>query len=516
MTHAERPLAVLEIKRDAVDLTDDDKAQALSYARLLDPWAPLVIVSNGRDTRLYETFSGAPWAPSARTETAFQDLIKNAGRIAADDLRIAVKGLMGTDERVWTAAIRNKTDLEIKALTGSWEDLKRPFVRDFLIPRRATSEIVEALKGGRRAVAVSGPPLSGKSSVLRELATHLAADPDFAVMFVDADTTGDLMQCLADWLDDAVSWALNKDDARHWLRNLSKTEKPALAPVVDNLRHEKQQVVDDLTALASHTFGQGVQVVFAASDTAMGALGLSSNHRTPSRLADAALRVDLRPLDDSEYQSALGVLKSGLFGIMRGGRYCRDYWRPWVLRAICGEGSRRSARRQEVFISFMPVVDPLLLDLVRGHFDFSGPPFSLLKEVGEAFVEDTLNRAGSPELALERQESFAILRDSLRRRLPDIDMREVRLGDDENAYVARYPEIVGSEIAKILPRWLRHLQKDSPDDLANILVHLSESMPFGDVVVAGALVDLASGPRGINSKVFASLSRLAGGGRFCL
>jgi Type I restriction enzyme R protein N terminus (HSDR_N) len=40
----EAPLAVLELKRPAVPLTEDDQAQGLSYARMLHPRPPLVVV----------------------------------------------------------------------------------------------------------------------------------------------------------------------------------------------------------------------------------------------------------------------------------------------------------------------------------------------------------------------------------------------------------------------------------------------------------------------------------------
>ncbi len=45
----DRPLAVLELKRAGVPLTPDDDAQGLSYARVLSPSPPLVVVTNGTD-----------------------------------------------------------------------------------------------------------------------------------------------------------------------------------------------------------------------------------------------------------------------------------------------------------------------------------------------------------------------------------------------------------------------------------------------------------------------------------
>ncbi len=49
-----RNLFVIEAKTDFKDLTDDDKEQAISYARLVHPMAPLAITTNGKDHRIYK------------------------------------------------------------------------------------------------------------------------------------------------------------------------------------------------------------------------------------------------------------------------------------------------------------------------------------------------------------------------------------------------------------------------------------------------------------------------------
>ena len=41
LVHKDRPLAVLELKRPGLPLDDEDRRQGLSYARLLEPMAPL-------------------------------------------------------------------------------------------------------------------------------------------------------------------------------------------------------------------------------------------------------------------------------------------------------------------------------------------------------------------------------------------------------------------------------------------------------------------------------------------
>lgn len=54
----DKPLFLIELKAEGEELTDDDRKQGLSYARLLEPMAPYVIVSNARRTLIYETLKG--------------------------------------------------------------------------------------------------------------------------------------------------------------------------------------------------------------------------------------------------------------------------------------------------------------------------------------------------------------------------------------------------------------------------------------------------------------------------
>ena len=62
----DKPLAVFELKRPSLPLTDDDVAQGLSYARLTAPMTPLVVVSNGIDTRIHVSHSGEAWSRKPR------------------------------------------------------------------------------------------------------------------------------------------------------------------------------------------------------------------------------------------------------------------------------------------------------------------------------------------------------------------------------------------------------------------------------------------------------------------
>lgn len=69
LTIDSKPLAILELKKRGVALTTDDGEQGISYARLLPIMAPFVVVTNGNETRIIETFSGQPYTGKRRTRS---------------------------------------------------------------------------------------------------------------------------------------------------------------------------------------------------------------------------------------------------------------------------------------------------------------------------------------------------------------------------------------------------------------------------------------------------------------
>lgn len=51
----DRNLLIVETKADGLQLTNDDRDQAISYARLVHPIAPYAVVTNGSEYRLFDT-----------------------------------------------------------------------------------------------------------------------------------------------------------------------------------------------------------------------------------------------------------------------------------------------------------------------------------------------------------------------------------------------------------------------------------------------------------------------------
>ena len=51
------PFLLWEMKKEGLQITDEEVGQAISYARLTEPITPYTIVSNGTNTQIYNTFN---------------------------------------------------------------------------------------------------------------------------------------------------------------------------------------------------------------------------------------------------------------------------------------------------------------------------------------------------------------------------------------------------------------------------------------------------------------------------
>jgi type I site-specific restriction endonuclease len=89
-----KPLAVVELKAPGESLDTGVAGQALSYARLTEPMAPLAIVTNGQDTRVSRSFDGQELDTKTFDAAAVAERFNDAGRLAEATYDAAVRELL--------------------------------------------------------------------------------------------------------------------------------------------------------------------------------------------------------------------------------------------------------------------------------------------------------------------------------------------------------------------------------------------------------------------------------------
>lgn len=496
--HNDEPLAVLELKRTAMALSPDDIEQGLSYARMIHPRPPLVVVTNGTQLTILETHSGCAWTPETPSEVAVNKLIESAATIAASDLKRAVEVLMGPGSRVWMNAIRAATDATLSDMTGRWEEFEKPFVDGFLIPREATHEALAEISTGKRITIIEGPPLAGKSNVLRELALNQVEDEEMAVLFVEADShNGGIVAMIAAILENALGWKVSVEDTRSWLARLSRLDGPALVLAIDGIGAARDEIRKDIEELTGGQYGENIKLVVTLDDAVTSSLIRNETGRKATNIGRRSAIVKLGTLTTPEFKQATTLLSKRRIEIMPGAQSAIEFRVPWILRSLAADVMTDPQHADDTLQAVLP---PLLGTevLSRSRERFDDDIRHSYRALAEAVMKDTADPERLPATVLQSMETFIIRRKTIKAFLDSHELtalinkgyaKETINADQDTVVIARLPELLASEMAILLAQDLKPRMSD-PRNAASWFIKRCAHLALGDIVGAQALFDL--------------------------
>lgn len=504
-----QPLAVVELKRQGLLLTEEDRRQGQSYANQLTPRPPLVIVTNGDECRVFDSATGTGLTLDNPDKQAVTKLFANAAQIAAQNLDWAIDVLMGPDAGVWPSAVRARTRQLIDQQSGMAWDQSKPFVTDFLIPRNGTVQAAEAFAAGRQFVLVTGPPLSGKSNILREFAEETENSHDFAVFMVrgGAGNAG-LFQRLANTVSAALEWAATADDIRQWLRRLSHTKGgPTLVLAIDGIV-PMSPIAAEIEEMAEAGYGPRLRIL-GTTDDVQGLL-IGQNGRDRTALAEQALLIDLQPLKQAEFEKARAVFRGKNIGFVKGADFADEYRVPWLLRLMLADivANSKGADYSSVFPSSLGLG---LVDAIRSRFSSFAEVSYGYRLLARDFVADVSDF--STGLALEMSHGFVVRRDALQPQTRDAVrsllsqgwIRSFRHAGGEDIHVPLAPDLFLSELAYAV---CAELEKRIAADVFEAGCWLADRMDgvfLGDIIGAQAIRDLAAKQGSFSSGILSGL-----------
>jgi len=501
------PLAILELKRPELALTDDDRDQGLSYAKLTEPWAPLVIVTNGEETRIFSTFSGEEWTPETATEEAFSDLIANTTKIAENDLRQAVQTLIGPNSSVWVGLVGAMTDSAIDDLTGPAANPLLPFSTDFFFPRKASARVFGHLAQGTRCVIVSGGPLCGKSNVLLGFVLGVSEDEEEAALFIDTGSSGHgILQSLANAMTQEFGWGVTKDDVRTWLIQLSKAEHaPRLVLVVDGA--DADEIRLELDELTSGSFGPRLQLVLAVDDVGVGKLTRNAKGTQLTRIGKLSATVEVDSLDDEEFEAARKILHRKRISFMHGAHRAPEYRRPWVLRWIAADAQNAPEYNDSSIQAAIPSMMGLsLIWETKERFASDPELVGQYTTLAEAVLEDIDSNDKTVAFRLSSIGSLIATLETARSRLGEAEfislidkgfLKHAMLEQNERIVTARIPELLMTTLPVILGKKLTEEVSDGVEQAAKRFISRCGRMFAGDLIGAQAIVEAARTNNGL-------------------
>ena len=488
--HDDKPLAVIELKRQDLALTNADREQAQSYANQLTPRPPLVVVTNGTDTRVWNANTGEPWLGVDDAQAEVQKLLANASKLAASEMRWAIEALMGRETGVWTRAVRGCTSRLIEELTDLPGQSGRPFARELLFPRLASFWATRSLKEGPAFTIVEAPPVAGKSSLIREIAERTKDSEELAILMLRGSGPG-LFRSIANMFAAELDWTLTADDARNWLRRMSKDDAgPTLVVAVDDVAPGSPMAAD-LEELMSLQPGPRLKILIT-TDRAAG-LTKGPNGRTPSAVGSHAAEIALGAMGLEEFQAAAQSLEQVKIAFSDGAEHAEDYRAPWVLRAIY-DSIATDPRYADPTKG--PLLPPALglewIDTARVAYAQETGLLRGYRVLARDAIADVT--ATSDDLALRGSHSFIIRRDALspegRDELAGLVnagwARTLRLGLCD-VVIPTAPAVFMAELADVAAEILGDMAKTDAHAAGVWLAQRLDAVYLGDLVGAEAI-----------------------------
>ena len=193
-------LFIIEVKADNLSITDSDVDQAISYARLVHPIAPFVIVTNGKETRIVDTIEKKDL--QGYEIGSQSNFWKNGCKLAASEefekRYEALLNFIGLSSANLSVFSRYQVDSRMLTLKGSITKVQKKYIPELWIERRIIHEqFNDYLKSSSTVFAMIGESGVGKTNLICGLAEK--AIGDHVVLFYNAaDIYGDIVGNIRD------------------------------------------------------------------------------------------------------------------------------------------------------------------------------------------------------------------------------------------------------------------------------------------------------------------------------
>jgi len=286
-------LFIIEVKAPNVELDIEARDQAISYARLLADGniAPFVILANGRDSAIFDTFTKEKIDGKklcADGVLAGQEFILSTNDIA---LRAeALESMISLSSDNLVSFCKAQVAFRMKPLAGDDIESDKKYIPSLFIEREeAKSRLLELLDGEkRRVVLLIGPPQVGKTNFVCHLVQERLRDDNPCLFF---PAIGLRQSLLYEILED-FEWSLGGAPESyiqiirrlsHILRRVGKT----MTIFIDGWNEANIQLARTIDAECSRISCEHIQIVVSLTHTAASRL-LSGYAGNPAFLAEEA------------------------------------------------------------------------------------------------------------------------------------------------------------------------------------------------------------------------------------
>lgn len=495
--YKKKPICVLELKKPTAKLTDDDRDQGISYARLLTPMPPFIVVTNGKEKHFYKTVDKQKWEAESVDEQKLQELIDYGMSIAKGSLDEAVTFLLGKDDDVWEKIIEDITKEQLDLLQGNSEEYDKPIFKGLYIQREITNKIKNDLVNSQDNLVLTGPPLSGKTNVFAQL-INSANDKSLLYLYLNMVDIGyGPLQFLCNKFSHDLYLNKTADDIRGWLiHSLKSPSERKVVLIIDNFYGVAEAaILEEINELIDISNKSDFSLILAVTDSGFD-ISKTCHGRACSTVIGKLKPHHLGQLSDQEFWEANELFHQKFSAIFeKGSEYSLLYRLPQTLRIIASKFNDVEKLPEDQVRQIESIPKHSLLESVwkqtntnvtlqADMLKYAKTLLDLDYNVNKPWLE--LIRHGWAGMALdEAEKSLGEKRCRCLQEQGHIKM--LRIGGDV-LVLPTCPELVSGAAIEIISEGMQQYVIDNTQGMYNYLISKSDILPYGELVGVAALL----------------------------
>jgi hypothetical protein len=287
-----RNLLIVEVKAPDEILNDDAKEQGISYARLLRNGgiAPFVVLTNGRETRIYDSISGE-LIRDTQVPTNHPH-VQNGFRVNVDDIALRAEALetfVSLSSANLLEFCRTQVAYRMQLLRSDDPSSGKKYIPRLYIEREKPKKQLNRLldKEQRQVVVLVGAPQVGKTNFVCHTVEERLAHGKPCLFYPAIGMQGGLLEEISEDLN----WILHDSSATYRIVNkltriLQRTGQ-RLVLFIDGWNEVSQQLAQAINHASERLSHDAIQIVISFTNIA--ARRLLTTYGNPTYISESAL-----------------------------------------------------------------------------------------------------------------------------------------------------------------------------------------------------------------------------------
>lgn len=267
----EKNLFIIEAKKEGDELNDEDLEQGLSYARLLDSIAPLVVLTNGTSTKVFDTISREELTDKQLQES---DYAKNNFTVNIDyeTRHMALLALFTLNHANFLSFCNKQNSDTLSRLLGSNATSNlRSYIPEIFVKRRSLDSTVDDfIDGNDSCLLITGKSGIGKTNAMCHLVEEIRKR--FPVLFYNC---GQISENLEKELSDDLNWEFSTSKSieqfASQINDICNKHDQKLILFLDAIDEWKLDSASiNLSKFVNHVKNKKIKLIISCKDTRLG------------------------------------------------------------------------------------------------------------------------------------------------------------------------------------------------------------------------------------------------------